>query len=121
MDAEQAIHNFWSSFGVPAYDDNSVPDTAQLPYITYSVSYDSIDNDVSLSASLWEQTTSWEWLSKKAAEISEYISRSGKILLTDNGSVWVRRGHPFYQRVGNEDKNIKRIMFSVNIEYFQKN
>ena len=43
MTAEQTLHSFWSSFGLTAYDENSVPDDAVLPYITYSVSYDSFD------------------------------------------------------------------------------
>ena len=51
MTAEQTLHSFWSSFGLTAYDENSVPDDAVLPYITYSVSYDSFDNNVSLTAS----------------------------------------------------------------------
>ena len=54
MDAEQAIHSFWSSFGLTAYDENSVPDTAELPYITYSLSYDTFDHQVSMVANLWE-------------------------------------------------------------------
>ena len=40
MNKEQAIHFFWSQFGLPAYDENSVPDDAQMPYITYNVVID---------------------------------------------------------------------------------
>jgi hypothetical protein len=117
MDAEQAIHSFLSSFGVPAYDDNSVPDTAELPYITYSISYDSFDNDVAMNASLWARTISWEWLTSKAKEITDTYKNNGVKLPTDNGVVWLKGGSPIYQRMGNEDKNIKRIYFSISCEY----
>ena len=31
----QAIDRFWNSFGIPAYDESSVPQGATMPYITY--------------------------------------------------------------------------------------
>ena len=37
MDKYQAINEFWNRFGVMAYDENTVPDDAELPYITYGV------------------------------------------------------------------------------------
>ena len=40
MDKAQALHSFWSGFGLTAYDENTVPDGAQLPYITYEVEGD---------------------------------------------------------------------------------
>jgi hypothetical protein len=46
MDKEQAIQNFWSQFGIPAYDENSVPDDLRYPFITYSVSTDMLDDTV---------------------------------------------------------------------------
>ena len=35
MTAAEAIYGFWSSFGVPAYEENAVPDGAGMPYLTY--------------------------------------------------------------------------------------
>ena len=37
MDRYEAQYAFWSSFGVPAYEQNSVPDLDDLtfPYITF--------------------------------------------------------------------------------------
>ena len=31
----QALYQFFSGFGIPAYAANTVPDDAQLPYLTY--------------------------------------------------------------------------------------
>lgn len=44
MDRAQAIHSFWNSFGLKAYDENTVPDNAKLPYITYEVAVSSFDD-----------------------------------------------------------------------------
>lgn len=119
MDAEQAIHSFWSSFGLTAYDENSVPDNAAMPYITYSVSYDSFDNSVNLSASLWYHSTSWAAPTAKAHEIRNYISLGGVTVKTDNGAVWIKRGSPFYQRLGDVEKDVKRIYFNIAAEYIE--
>lgn len=118
MTAEQAIHSFWSSFEVAAYDENSVPETAQLPYITYSLSYDSFDNNVTMNASIWDRSTSWQYVTQKAHDIYDYIGYGGKIIPTSNGGIWIKRGNPFYQRVGEDEKNIKRIYLNITAEYF---
>ena len=119
MTAEQAIHSFWSSFSLTAYDENSVPDGAQLPYITYSVSYDSFDNEVSLTASAWDQSYSWLRLTSVAKGIGEYLGSGGRIIKTDSGGVWIKRGDPFYQRTGTEKDNVKRILFNIRAEYIE--
>lgn len=121
MTAEQAIHAFWSSFGLTAYDENSVPDNAQLPYITYSLSYDSFDNNVPMTASLWSQSTSWTTITNVANAISDYIGEESTILPTDKGGVRIWRGSPFYQRMGDVENNLKRIYINITAEYLQFN
>ena len=121
MTAEQTLHSFWSSFGLTAYDENSVPDDATLPYLTYSLSYDTFDNQVSMVANLWYQSTSWKAITNKMHEISEGITQGGKVLTTDNGYIWIKRGSPFGQRMGDAENNIKRMLINVSAEYFQNN
>ena len=75
MDKSQAIDNFWNRFGIPAYDENTVPQDAPLPRITYNVETDSLDNPVGMNASLWYRSRSWKDISKKAEEIGEYITK----------------------------------------------
>lgn len=118
MTAEQAIHSFWSSFSLTAYDENSVPDDAVLPYITYSVSYDSFDNDVSLTASAWDKSYSWMRLTQLANAIDSYIGKT-KMIRTDNGGIRITKGSPFYQRTGTEKDTVKRIYFNIRAEYIQ--
>lgn len=119
MDAEQIIHSFWSSFEIPAYDDNSVPASAELPYITYDVSYDVFDNDAVMSVSIWYRSMTWEAITHKAKEITDTYKNNGIKLKTENGIIWIKPGNPLYKRMGNEDQNIKRIMLNVLCEYIE--
>lgn len=121
MTAEQAIHTFWSSFGLAAYDENSVPDTATLPYITYALSYSVFGDEALMEGSLWYRSISWQAITDKCNEISRFIGDGGIMLETDNGNVWITRGSPFANRMGDTDKNIKRIIINVIAEYFQQN
>lgn len=117
MDKSQAVHDFWSSFDLIAYDENSVPDNAQMPYITYSVVTDSLEYITLLTGSVWYRGTSWVLPSQKADEISEAL-KGGIVKELDNGYLYLFRGTPFAQRMGDEaDDMVKRIYFNVNAEY----
>lgn len=119
MNKEQAIQKLWSSFGIPAYDEQTVPDDAKMPYITYQVATDSIDRVVNLSASIWYRSSSWKDVSNKCDEIARYLAEQGfaKIEL-DNGYVWFVKGTPFAQRMSDpEDDMIRRIYLNVQAEF----
>lgn len=118
MTKDEALYSFYSGFGLPAYDENTVPDEATLPYITYQVATSDFDNDVMLSASLWYRSTSWVPIRNKAIEIENYIGRGGVFLPFDGGAVWLRRGSPFAQRMGEpSDDSVRRILLNLTAEY----
>ncbi len=121
MTKEQALHSFWSSFGLTAYEENSVPsgeNKPNLPYITYSVSTDSFGNDVALSANLWYRGTSWSAVNNKTAEISKRITADGILLKCDEGRIWIKRGTPFAQDVSDPiDDMIKRKYINITVEF----
>lgn len=118
MDKSQALHAFWSSFGLPAYDMYSVPDGATMPYITYEAATDDFENDVQLNASLWYRTTSWEQPCKKADEIAAAINEMASPTPIDGGYMWVKRGTPFAQRMGETDQeNVKRMVVIIIVNY----
>lgn len=116
MNKAQSIHEFWSGFGIPAYDENSVPDNATFPYITYSVVTDSLDYVALLTASIWYRSSSWESVTLKAMEIS-FALKDGVLIKLDKGYTYLYRGTPFGQRVKDDDDMIKRIYLNVNVEY----
>lgn len=119
MDKSQAIHNFWSRFGIPAYDEFSVPDKAQLPYITYGVSTGSMDDSLNLSASVWYRGSSWAEISMKVDEIETYIGYSGLISPIDGGYIYITKGSPFAQRMDGGDK-VKRVYLNIQAEFLTK-
>ena len=119
MDKSQALYSFWSSFGLPAYDENTVKIGEELPYITYSSATDSLGNIVPMSASLWYRSMSWAEISKKAEEIAEYIGKHGHVVLPlDKGYVWITKGTPFAQRMSDDaDSMIRRIYLNITAEF----
>ena len=117
MNKEQALHNFWSSFGLSAYDQNTVPDDAALPYITYDVAVDDFKYPVSLTASIWDRSTSWTTVTNTLNQISESVGLGGKMIPYDNGSIWIVKGTPFAQRVTDEDRSIRRIYVNIEAEF----
>lgn len=100
-----------------AYDEATVSEEAQLPYITYTAADDDFGYSVSLTASIWYRSYSWEGITKKAEEISERITRGGVMVPYDGGAMLIRKGSPFAQRVRDEDDTIRRIYINVEIEF----
>lgn len=119
MDSAQVLNAFWSGFDLPAYDENRVPDDAALPRITYETADDSFGNEVALSASLWYYGPSWKDITNKSLEIKQAISRGGKMIKTDTGAVWIKRGTPFAQRMGDDNDMLRRIVINISAEFIE--
>ena len=118
MTKAAAIYQFWSSFGLTAYEENTVPTDAAFPYITYQLVTDSFDREIPLTASLWYRSESWTAINAKTDEISQKISRGGKIISCDGGAIWLKRGQPFAQNMGDEsDDLIKRKYLNITAEF----
>ena len=118
MTKAAAIYQFWSSFGLTAYEENTVPDDATFPYITYQLVTDSFDREIPITASIWYRSESWTEINAKTEEISQKISRGGKIVSCDGGVVWLKRGQPFAQNMGDEsDDLIKRKYLNITAEF----
>ena len=118
MTKAAAIYQFWNSFGLTAYEENTVPTDATFPYITYQLVTDSFDREIPLSASIWYRSESWTDINDKTEEISQKISRGGKIISCDGGAIWLKRGQPFAQNMGDESDNlIKRRYLNITAEF----
>ena len=118
MTKAAAIYQFWSCFGLTAYEENTVPTDAAFPYITYQLVTDSFDSEIPLTASLWYRSESWTAINAKTEEISQKISRGGKVIPCDGGAIWLKRGQPFAQSMGDESDNlIKRKYLNITAEF----
>lgn len=117
MQKEMAIQRFWSSFGVPAYDENTVPEDAAFPRITYSVSTDTFDRSVSMIASIWSRSKSWVQVTEIKDLVEEELGRGGSLVKYDGGTLWMKPGTPFAQRMGDTDDSIRRIVLNLEAEF----
>ena len=121
MDKSQAVYQFWSQFGIPVYDENTIPTGSNrpaMPYLTYEMVMDSLGNPVSMSASLWYRSTSWQGITKKADEIAKGLGVGGQVIPLDEGYLYIVHGSPFAQRMSDpEDADIRRIYINIMAEY----
>lgn len=118
MDRWEALYNFWASFGIPAYEENSVPEDATFPYITYEATISEFESVVSLSASIWDRTTKgWAFADGKAEEIERFIKNMGCPEIKGGRYRAFTEG-TFAQSMGDpEDKLIKRKRLTVYFEF----
>ena len=118
MNSAQALHSFWASFGWETYDENSVPDNAGFPRLTYDVIESTIDDKVALNGNLFNKSTSWATLQEKLEQIDAVIGRGGKIVNYDGGALWITKGAPFARRYSEND-TIKQIIINIQVEYIK--
>lgn len=111
----QAIYQFLSSFGIPAYNENKVPDNAELPYITYSlINADWRDSTV-MNVSIWYAGTSLTEVYKKADEIGAKIGE-GLRLPVENGCVWLNKDNPFCQDQPTDKDNVTVVYLLIGVQ-----
>ena len=122
MTKAQAIYNFWASFGLKAYDTQSVPDgsdSPSFPYITYETSTGAIGAQMTLTGNVWYRSTSWKDVSDKVDEIAKKIAEMDAVKI-DDGYMYVTipETTPFAQRLSDpSDDMIKGNTLSVNFEF----
>lgn len=117
MDKQQAYYHLWSQFRIPAYDENSVPDRAAKPYITYQVLLDDLEGGLFPTASLWYKDSSWEAIDLKLIEISGVLGHMLPIEL-DDGYMYVTKNTPFAQRMKDDtDETVKRYVMNIGVEF----
>jgi hypothetical protein len=122
MTKASALYNFFSSFGIDAYEETLVPtgeEAPKFPYLTYQLITDSFDNEVLIPVSLWYRSeASLLALNSKTEEISQRIGRGGVFLDCDGGKIWIKRGSPFAQTMSDsEDNTIRRKYINITAEF----
>lgn len=117
MTKNEAYHSFLTAFKWIVYDENTVPDDATLPRLTYNFADAEFGTPVLLSVSAWDRSYSWSNVTEMADDIYDGIGLGGKILTYDDGYIWVKRGQPFAQRMSDEDDSIRRIVINLEVEF----
>ena len=114
----QGLDRFWNSFGIPAYDQNTVPPDAQMPYITYEAVTAGFEDVIPLAGHIWYYSTSWEDASAKADQIASAVSPFRLVQLGNKEYLFIAKGTPFAQRVPDENDSVRRIYINLLAEYF---
>ena len=92
----QGLHEFWNSFGIPAYPEYAVPDDATLPYITYELAQPNWRDSSPYYARVWYKDTSYVGITEKIDEISSAIGEGVRIKITD-GYIFLFKDSLFIQ------------------------
>ena len=117
MTKEQALHGFFSQF-LTAYEENTVPDDAVLPYLTYTVSTGDIQQGATvITCNLWYRDTSWHDINAKAMDIAMALGLGGVKLQCEGGGIWIVKGTPFAQNMTDTDETIRRKYINLLAEY----
>ena len=130
-DKLQAVTAFWESFGIPAYEENSIRGIDEYydeqgnrhkldyPYITFEMRYGTLDNPVQLTADVWYRNTSQEQISQKVEQIERAIGE-GNVIEYNGGALFITKGNPFAQLMGDDaDDSVQRAYIMLNAEYLQ--
>lgn len=121
MTKAAALHSFFASFGIPAFEENSVPSGDKFPgfpLITYERRTDSFLQEVALTCNVYYRESTWTNCNAMTENISTAIGRGGVLLPCDGGAIWLKRGTPFAQAVDDPaDDMIKRNYITLSAEY----
>lgn len=119
MDREQALNAFWNSFGVKAYDVNTVPDNAPDKKIAYEVVISDLNNPVPCTVYLYDRSISWKGVTDLLHLIDARLKNGGVQIPYDNGCIWICKASPFATRMNGEKDTIRRIVVNLQIEYLE--
>lgn len=121
MTVREALFRFWSSFSVPAFEENSVPsgeDFPGFPYITFPMVKSNFGDDSHIFVSVWTHSSSWEQAVSISDQVEEALKEGGICLGYDGGMVWVSSGSPFSRGTGDpNDDQVKRMLLDVVLHF----
>ncbi len=119
MDKDQTLEAFWNSFDIPAYEEHSVPDRKEFPYITYNANTGVLGNTMTTYCDIWYRTPLWGAAIRKKDEILQRILRNGSLTLPfDGGYIFISDGSPLVQRVEDADDDmVKRFHLNFTAEF----
>lgn len=120
MNKYEAQQKYWSGFGIPAYNELTVPEQMRdkYPYLTYQKVNGSLDGPLTASASLYYRSTSWKEIDDKITEMEPSINDEIKI---EGGYMKVRKpAANFAQQMSDPDPLVRRYLITVEVEFLTR-
>lgn len=93
----QALYEFWSQFGIPAYLSDQVSEKATYPYITYTAETAGLCNGTVLTAFNWH--TSNEERREMLDKIAKAIPVGGVVRNVGDGYIHIFRNPAGFQSI----------------------
>lgn len=115
MNKHKAL-NAWLSDFAPAYAAGSVPEDAELPYITYEAAWGMFGDKAAIPVTIWCGTASEAKANEIAATIENAVGMGGDVVKCDEGSLWVTPGIPFIRSSANLGPGMKARYVNLEIE-----
>ena len=117
MNKYEALNKFYNSFGIPAYEENSVPEKKPMPYITYELITSSIESEsIAMSFKIYYRSESLIEIDSITEKISKVLT-GGVNLKCDEGYITLHRGEPFALNIGSGEKSVKAKYINVTANY----
>lgn len=114
---EKALFNFFSSFGLPVYDETSVPTEAKMPYLTCEIKTGHFDYAVPIAISLWYYASDWTAITEKAREIIDTIGEYKPIPYEGGGFNILIEGQQYERMSDTASDMIRRILINTIAEF----
>lgn len=119
MTKAAAIHNFFNSFGIPAYPTDEVPDDTIFPWITYEPVIGNYygQQTVFPSVNVYYRDTSNVAINAKIDEISKAIG-NGIVIDCDDGKIGIYLSGPWDKLTDQADSAIKRKYTTLQMTFY---
>ncbi|MBR0340741.1 MAG: hypothetical protein IJH64_00550 [Oscillospiraceae bacterium] len=121
MTKMRALYSFFSSFGIPAYEENSIySGNVELPYITYGINTASFPaSNVPIPASIWYRSASWKEIQDKVMAINATLKNGGASLPCDGGFILLKRENDREADLTGDpsDKLVKRAILHIVADF----
>lgn len=119
INTAQALYAFWSGFGIPAYTENTIPDEAQRPYITYDLTETEPTEAATHHAQIYFRATGNREILNLVDQIKGAIG-TGVRISCDGGCVVIRPSTPFVQLMADEEPHNRRAYINMQINCYHE-
>jgi hypothetical protein len=119
-DLVRLYYSFWSCLGLPAYVEYSVPDAAELPYLTYTLGEGAFSVETRAQVRKFMRDSSFAEIAAYADSLENLVPEAGiTLFLPDKGgAVYLYRGDPFIQHQPADETNLKILYCNIIIKNY---
>lgn len=114
-----ALYTFFSRYG-NAYVQDNVPDSARLPYLTYSVGFEEFNKHSTLTVNFYDSVSSYPKLLARAQEMLDDVTHGVWLDVEEGGevvgSLIINDSSPQLQMYPSEDAHVKHLYCALDLQ-----